>query len=611
MTRSLRCIVAFASLAALALAPRAGDALVSRAGIVGGPGTVKTMNLCGPVTPVVYALDVSAPPAGSGNSCTNDTQCTGAGEYCGFPPGATIGTCQASGLLRRGDIRYVVGGLVDIDVTIPQCTSVADVTMNGASLSGSGGFDSTTPASWWSLGSSATTVNSQPAIRQRVRVQFPNFGDGLSTSIGVIVSAVGGMTTSASFTLARVAAVNAAMRSTVAETRIRNEFVTSLYHKFGDNDEVLDDQGHRSAYDVSWDQLSSYVSGGFVYYRGSDIRIQQGQIAFATQFMADATGCDPTVYVDGWFTLVPSGDGLDLKWIVGPRPDVETGTFCRLITLGIWQLVTEGLTDDASITGPFAASLSAGFGADSNGHIKVCDLCRVADVLIGNGAIDIYTIPPVDRVRLNVSTTRFTDATADPSQGLILPAGFFAPIAAGGTYVSCQAANGTSTASCGTTFAVDLEGLFNWWGSDVPVPNPWYTAPNGATTIIWTRKGAWDRLLGLTRDVTKLPEKTFPAGALLARRTTTSPIFPTTRAMVSNGCVVPPDANAPIRFTLGVNDAPAVGSQPPTSGKLDATVLMAADAGQSATLFGHSQVCTAAPSSTLVFTTAAGSVSLQ
>jgi hypothetical protein len=353
------------------------------------------------------------------------------------------------------------------------------------------------------------------------------------------------------------------------------------------------------------------VSGGFLYYRGSDIRIQQGQIAFATQFMGDAPGCDDTVYVDGWFTLVPSGDGLDLQWIVGPRPDVETGTFCRLITLGIWQLVTEGLTDDASITGPFAESLSAGFDADENGHIKVCDLCRVADVLIGNGVIDIYTIPPVDRVRLNVSTTRFTDVTADPSQGLILPAGFFAPIAAGGSYDSCQAANGSSTASCGTKFALDMEGLFNWWGTDVPVPNPWYTAPNGATTIIWTRKHAWERLLGLTRDVTKLPEKSFPAGALLARRTSSNPVFPTTRAHVSNGCVMAPDANAPYRVSLGVNDVPAVGTQPPTSGKLDATVLMATDAAQSATLFGGSHVCTAAPSSGLIFATSAGSLLLQ
>jgi hypothetical protein len=604
-------LIALASLSALALTPRVGAALVSRTGLGGGPGTVKTTNLCSPVTPVVYALDVSAPPAGSGQSCTNDTQCTGAGEYCGFSAGATIGTCQASGLLSRGDIRYVAGGLVDIDVTIPQCTGVADVTMNGASLSGSGGFDSTTPASWWSLGSTATTFNGQPAVRQRVRVQFSNFGDGLTTSIGVLVSAVGGMSTSASFTLANVAAVNAAMRSTVAETRVRNEFVTSLYHKFGDNDEVLDDQGSRVAYDVSWDPLSAYLSGGFVYYRGSDIRIQQGQIAFATQFMGDAPLCDDSVYVDGWFTLAPGGDGVDLQWIMAPRADVETGLFCKLISLGIWQLVTEGFADEASITGPFAESLSAGFGADANGHIKVCDLCRVTDVLIGNGVIDIYTVPPVDRVRLNVSTTRFTDATADPTQGLILPAGFYAPIAAGGTYVSCQAANGSSTSSCGTTFAVDLEGLFNWWGSDVPVPNPWYTAPNGATTIIWTRKGAWDRLLGLTRDVTELPEKTFPAGALLARRTTTSPVFPTTREKVSNGCVIPPDANGPVRFTLGINDVPAVGSQPPTNGKLDATVLMAADAGQSKTLFGNNHVCTAAPSSNAVFTTWGGSLLLQ
>ena len=555
-----------------------------------------TTNFCDPVTPAVLDLSLSVPPAGSGNACTNDTQCTGYGEACTFPLGATTGTCSASGLLSRDDIHYVAGGLLDVDVTVPACANVTDVLMDGASLSGGGGFDSTTPASWWMLSSVATTVNGQAAYRQRVRVQFPNFGDGMSSSLRVqVTSFVGGATIqSAPFLLSRVAAVNAAIRSTVAETRIRNEFVTSLYRKFGDYDQVFED-GERIAYGLNWSQLSAVVLPSGVHYRGSDIRIGTGQIAFSTQFKGDEPGCDPNVYADGWFTLAPAGDGVQLQWIVGPRVEVDASGVCAVLSLGIWDLVTDGFADEEALSKPFATTISAGFGADENGHIKVCDLCRVVDVAIGGGKIEIWTIPPTGRVRLNVSPMRGTDPTADPSQGLLLPAGMYAPIVGGGSYESCQAADGSSPATCPTRFAVDAEGLFNWWGSDVPVPSPIYCNEYGVCAVLGGRQSAWARLQGLTRQVTMLPEKSFPAGALLARRTPTNVLMPTTRARVSNGCVLPPDTLAPYKVSFGVNDITTFpGGAVPVQGKLDATVLLADSVAQSATLFDSSTTCKAA-----------------
>src|SRR5690606_6638374 len=265
-------------------------------------------------------------------------------------------------------------------------------------------------------------------------------------------------------------------------------------------------------------------------------------------------------------------------------------------------LIFQGLADEEEIAGTFASSLSAGFGADEQGRIKICDLCRVVSVRIGSGRIDIYTLPPVDRVRLNASTTRGTDPTADPAQGLILPAGFYAPIAAGGTYESCQSVGSAGPATCAKKFDVDMDGLFNWWGNDIPVPSPIVYGQNGTAVVNGSRQAAWNRLLGLMRNTTQLPSARFPAGALLARRTPQSALTTTTRARVSNGCVMPPNAQAPYRVSFGVNDvAVPAGAVVPTRGKLDVTLLMALNAEQSQTLFGSRPVCQAEPGSTSPF----------
>jgi len=173
----------------------------------------------------------------------------------------------------------------------------------------------------------------------------------------------------------------------------------------------------------------------------------------------------------------------------------------------------------------------------------------------------------------------------------------------GGAYKSCVAADGTSVATC-TSMQLDSDGTFNWWGTDLPVPTPWPMGPNGTYGYIGARHEAWNRLipLGVTRHVELLPAPTFPVGALLARKAgSTSGIGPHLR--IQGGCMVPPDsldvATAPTtKIALGVNDLPSVGTQPPTFGKLDATVLIP-DAGFSQTVFQNATPCAAEPPSWL------------
>ena len=587
--------------------------------ILGGGGTttnnsggVYTTNLCGTVQPAVLAMSVSVPPAGAGNACTNDRQCTGEGEACVVASGAASGICSASGHLARGDIHYVAGQFVDVDVTVPECTGTSDVIYGGLSAYG-GGFDwSSAPHSYQIVSSVPTTVNGQSAIVQRVHVRFPAFGDGQSASLQIKVSSTyGGLTAlGPPITVASVAAVNAQMHTTAAETRMRNQFVTKLYQKFGDYDQFFTPDGDR-VHGLNWSQLSAVNINGSLAFRGSDIRIGNGVVNFSTQFKADAAGCDPDVYVDGSFTLAPSGDGVNIQWLFGPRANVSASGACGILSLGIWDIILDIFADEDEISDIFAHEILSGFDADENNHIKICDFCKVSDVKIGSGTIEIWTSPPTDRVRVLASAHDTADYTADPGRGLPLPAGMYAPLIPGGSIETCQANDGKGPATCTPKFVGDAGGLFNWWGNDVPVPDVIACNEYGVCAVMGGRQSAWARLLGVTRQLVTLPEKAFPSGSLIARRTGFIAADQPTRAQVTNGCVMPPNANATYRVAFDVNDVPtpATGA-PPSRGKLDVTVLLPQTREQSMTLFGSRPVCTHAPSLGGVLTTGGGVLAL-
>jgi hypothetical protein len=67
--------------------------------------------------------------------------------------------------------------------------------------------------------------------------------------------------------------------------------------------------------------------------------------------------------------------------------------------------------------------------------------------------------------------------------------------------------------------------------------------------------------------------------------------------------MIPPDSldlttAVPTRIALGINDLPSVGTEPPTSGKLDATVLIP-DAAQSQVVFKSAARCPTEPAPAL------------
>jgi hypothetical protein len=565
-------------------------------------------------------------PVVDGAACQSDLQCP-ADQFCS--PGAGGNRCHGSGLLQRDSIYYVAGRTLDLTLTVSACATISDVLQGSVSLAGTDGIDGT-GRRYDVLSTAQTTFNGQDATRIVVRIDLYNFGDGSSSKFEVRVAAplpvatatvssalrVGGTTAfgstaSTTFTVAGVAAVNAALRSTISETKMRTNFIVSMYEKFGDADAVYEthDDGsrERTAHGLDWSELGAFVLYGQTYYTGTDLRIQDGQVVFSMKFHGDAPVCDTDVNVDGAFTLVPSGSGLQMQWLMGPRTRVSSGTICTLLSLGISAIITDivvaakGIEDTISKTVQLQMESSAGVTAD--GFIPVCPTCRVQEVKIGGGRIDIYAMPGFDSVRVNVSTTRYTDTTKDPNgMGLIIPPATFAMVASGGTYKSCVAADGTSAATC-TGLQLDGDGAFNWWGTDVPVPNPWPEGPNGTIGYYGARHAAWNRLigLGLTRHVEQLPAPTFPAGALLARRGGGASNTPGPHLRVKGGCMVAPDSADPAtavatRIALGVNDLPSVGTQAPTSGKLDATVLIP-DVALSKLAFEHATPCTAEPPS--------------
>ena len=566
-----------------------------------------TATLCGGATPAILDSHPSVPITGSRAACTNDTQCTGNGEFCD----GSSGECRSSGLLERGDIYYVAGKELDIDLTVPDCTAVGDVLMGGQSLAGTGGFDGSGPE-YHVLSSAPTTWQGQSAVHQVVGIALTNLGDGTSSPMEVRVVPVNGAggSASTSFTIARVAAVKGLNHSTVSETQLRTRFLKGMYEKFGDGDRVLDKDQNQIAHGLDWSEMRYDPNYGHPRYVGTDLRIIGDQVVYAIHFVADAPGCDPDVYVDGAFKLLPHGSEVQIKWTKGPDIDVEAGGVCTLLSLGLYAIGEDvvvhvlGILDShvEDVKGDIELRLG---DKDQDGFIPVCDGCVVKDVTIGNSRIDVYTLLELDSVRVNVSATRYTDSTADPAHmGLALGQGMYTLVAGGGAYDSCIAADGTPASTC-DKLALDPSGAFNWWGSDVPVPSPWFVGTSGATGYNGPRANAWQRLttLGLTRHVAELPTAVFAAGSLIARRSASSPVAPTGRLRVpgDGSCMVPPDPRAGSIFHLafGVNDVPVVGTQAPTQGELEATVVLAVDAVASQGYFGNRTRCDSAPTQTL------------
>lgn len=582
MFRSIRRLLIAACACALS-APGSASAQFTAINLT----STKTATLapCPAITPTFLAAPrVTVPSAGSGASCTNDTQCTTLGESCVFASSSvTSGTCSASGLLTREDIHYVAGNLVDVELAIPTCTDVTHV--NGVPLGGWTGPDAqAAPASWTFLPSAAaTTINGQTALHPRIRVTIPNLGDGTPVGFSIQLTArTGGAIATQDVQIASVAAVDAAVRNTAAERRIRNAFVTSVYERYGDYEQFYTEQGTR-VYDVDWRELVSLTNGNF---DGTDIRIQNGRIVFSVQSKADVPGCDTTVRINGILRFVPARDGVQLVWDRDPYALVDAGGICAALTLGLYELVVDAIASRYDIAGTFAKTISENLGADENGFIPVCPGCRVVDVKIGNGKLEIWTLPPVHRVRVQVRSVRGMDVTANPaSHGLMIPAGYVAPIAGGGTIEACVAPDGIP-GRC-DSLVVDTDGAFNWWGSDVPVPDSIAYTQTGQGVVLGGRANARDRLKGVLRDTSRLPSATLPADALIVRRSPATASATTRRALATPGCTLP-TSSTPYRIAIGVNESPTA---PPVRGSFEATVLLADTAAQSATLFQEAPSC--------------------
>jgi hypothetical protein len=548
-----------------------------------------------PPIPAVLQSEVSVPAEGSGASCRIDPDCPSS-EFCWWEVGQSGGYCGTWGHTIRDNIRYIAGSTVDVTLTIPACTKISDVTLGGTSLSCTG-FDCSAPGSWEILSSVPTTFNGQAAVRVAVRVRFTNFGDGSSPKLRLIVRAVrlikGQPIAYHEFTLARVAAVNAPIQITIGKSAMTNGFVAKVYSVFGDFGLYQGDPPERLVSSVDWDALSSDGLG----YRNTGIEIQQGAVAFNVEGQVDAF-CGGHVWIGGRFTLVPSSDAVQIQWQIGPYAKYSVSTFCSITTGGIANVVgsiygaVKGLEDQ--ILASFLPQFQGGLGADENGRIQICPGCRVLDVKIQPGRIDIYAIPPVERVRVNVSTTQYRDATAQPqAYGLALPPDHYVALAPAQLVTECVVANGTKASLC-ESLPVDAAGVFNWLGK-VPVPNPWVSTPLGPAYFA-ARHGAWNRLRGVTRDpaLLPLPVAAFDVGALMARLGdgTESNL----RRRVTPGCVVPPSGRLADFLALGVNDVPSVGTEAPTAGKFEVSVLLANQASASLVLFGSAPKCPSDPS---------------
>jgi hypothetical protein len=555
-----------------------------------------TFNWCAAVQPVVLASSFSVPAEAAGNACKTDLSCpTG---FCEVGHGATSGQCRTRGILTRDSIAYVAGDAVDVTLTIPICTAVTGVLYGTSDLSAAASFDSA-PASYSIVSNVVTTFNGQPALATTVRIQSTNLGSGTSVPITIKLSSVsGGLSASFQFTEAQVSAVNAPMRVTISETQLKNDYVASMYRTFGDFDELWEQQPdgsrQRTGYDLSWSEIGFNSSTG--RYAGTGIRLEKGAVAFSMDFTGDTPGCDGRAHVDGRLSLVPAEepawDSVQLTWLSGPNASSNQGVLCSLVSGGmaniVHQLVFEHGGVQDSIQQQIAQQIEGSFRA-SEGLIQVCPGCRVLDVKVGSGRIDIYAAPPMPRVRVKVRADDARDDTNLLSNGLLLPPGMYVGVVAGGRFDTCISANGAPATSC-ERLSVASDGIFNWSGADVPVPNPWETGANGVTAYHEPRQKARSRLKGVVRTTSLLPAPDLTVDSLIGR--TSDGLRVSNKGQIKTGCMVPPSlAGRSNRLSLEVNDIPVVGTNPPARGALEATILVPDLDSLSKLLFSSSPPC--------------------
>lgn len=506
---------------------------------------------------------------------------------------ALVATPAPWAILSHGSIHYVTGTAVDVALTMPNCIAVTDILAGDFSLveaeRNSDGIDNT--SNFYDLLSDEAVAAGQHRVTYRV--YFSNHGDGSSGEYrfqvqnaqrrlaeidsGTDTRDVLVPTAEYQFTLTEVKEIGSSPVISISEAELRNTVILSLYNAFEVG--AAPDRLYDPSYDIDFQVGRKVVSIPGLDV-GSGLEVETDTIHFGFDVKYDLPDgdifdpCNPTVHVEGDFTLAVSADGdLVIAWTNGPHVDPDFPFLCEavaehvigpevslLVDLFLDDVVTFLIQDKikdqiqeqlAAFVEDFACG-TAGFEfectafiAEGPFDIRPYEVRVPLDLSWPSVAIDVpYNINRLERL---------------PMAGLALNAGETVLVTASGLVDACRE-NNALAGEC-ETVSLGPAGLLNV--ETIPEPLSPLSITTGDGVVV-----QFNERIAANRELTKLRREypcrsivlpaTLPLPsanvAALMRRLAYSPSDLRARRAVGLADVVDVDDALPGRLSFGNND---------------------------------------------------------
>jgi hypothetical protein len=470
------------------------------------------------------------------------------------------------GVVVKPPIVYVAGTVLDVSLTIPDCTQVSAVHHDGHG-----------DPSYWiqqdqSLGDGRHRVT--------LRMVFANAGRGHSYATRVVVTAETSRymtwweaqalpTAEHLFTRVDVKRTAGRMAMTVSEDELRNRFITAMFASFGPEGRIQEGstsvRPYGPAYDLASEPTITTVPGSNVTYVPPQLALEEGKVHFAWSFNVSIPNwCDASGRVWGRFGVEvdqPSGPEGRYVFVVweGGGPSVDLSTYpCSLID---WVVVNVGrmfgavdreatvreqlmqqlqnMVDMAVGTCP----LNAATGQRFCPRLGIDPTLLDPSVAIHKDHLTIEVFSP-DTITIDVPyATRNLDT---PELGLALGPGQQAIVTASGRPTICTSsyvASGERPSTCAQK-TIAPHGIYNEAAS-----NPFLYPGLSTSSLSGDESSAYRALAKVYRDPALLPLPHEKVGAVIARSSVGARPQP-----IVEPCTLVGSPTASSRIAFGVND---------------------------------------------------------
>jgi hypothetical protein len=206
----------------------------------------------------------------------------------------------ASGRLEVQGIQYVSGSVIEVELFTNACTEIRRVQVGSTLMTPLKPYGGILPNYYWY--DSRDIQNDLKGHKYSIVIGFPPLTDGSTEDVNITVGHVGGTEiASFEFPLVHVRLVEPSRAVTsvgISEAQIHNQFAKALYNRFnGVTNSVTINKTRIYDYDPS--SLSTRIDPVGVW------------ISFKFKASVD---CNPTVVVNGTFSLVTRGGQFVVQW---------------------------------------------------------------------------------------------------------------------------------------------------------------------------------------------------------------------------------------------------------------------------------------------------------